>query len=103
DSGGDFWQGLNSDIAPALEKLSYGLLALGDSNYDQFCGHGKKLDARLQALGAQPLLARVDCDVDFEAPANHWFEQLGAALAPQLTNASVSTRLEVAPRAHSTS
>lgn len=103
DSGGDFWQVLSAEAAPRLEKLHYGLLALGDSNYDQFCGHGKKLDARLQALGAQPLLARVDCDVDFEAPAHHWFEQLGGVLAPQLTAAAVSTSLETPSRASSPS
>ncbi len=82
DSGGDFWGQLNSDTAPALNDLQFALLALGDSNYDQFCGHGKKLFARLQALGAKALVERVDCDTDFESPAAQWFAKLSEQLAP---------------------
>ncbi|ACE86176.1 sulfite reductase subunit alpha [Cellvibrio japonicus] len=85
DNGGTFWQQLNADPAPALADLQFALLALGDSNYDQFCGHGKKLYARLQALGAKPLLERVDCDTDFEAPAQAWFAKLMEQLAPQVS------------------
>jgi len=82
DNGGDFWSQLNSESAPALTDLQFALLALGDSNYDQFCGHGKKLFARLQSLGAKPLVERVDCDTDFEAPASEWFAKLQEQLAP---------------------
>lgn len=45
-----------------LAQLHYGLLALGDSTYSHFCGFGRRLDADLQAQGAQPLFARVDVD-----------------------------------------
>lgn len=76
DNGGDFWHQLNSQSAPSLANVNFALLALGDSNYDQFCGHGKKLFARLQELGGKPLLDRVDCDTDFEAPANAWLARL---------------------------
>ena len=84
DSGGDFWSQLTSDSAPNLTHLDFALLALGDSNYDQFCGHGKKLFARLQALGAKPLTERVDCDTDFEMPADRWFAQLNIKLNESL-------------------
>lgn len=90
DSGSDFWQQLNQTSNQSLDQLHYGLLALGDSNYQQFCGHGKKLDERLQVLGAKPLLARVDCDVDFETLANQWFEQLSAVLARRLPESSAN-------------
>ena len=80
DNGGDFWAQLQEE-GVSLAQLEFGLLALGDSNYDQFCGHGKKLFARLQDLGARPLLARVDCDTDYAQPAEKWFTQLLAKLA----------------------
>jgi sulfite reductase (NADPH) flavoprotein alpha-component len=85
DSGGDFWGQLNSDSAPNLAHLNFALLALGDSNYDQFCGHGKKLFARLQGLGAKPLTERVDCDTDFETPSESWFTELSLKLNESLT------------------
>src|SRR5690606_11649550 len=55
--------------------------ALGDSNYAQFCGHGKNLDARLQALGAKPLLDRLDCDTDFRSESAQWLTELTATLS----------------------
>lgn len=84
DNGGDFWSQLNSDSMAQLSELQFGLLALGDSNYDQFCGHGKKLFARLLTLGAKALVERVDCDTDFEAPAGEWFAKLKEQLAPHV-------------------
>src|SRR5690606_39543597 len=81
DNGQSFWHQLQAADAPRLDHLNYAVLALGDSSYAQFCGHGKKLDAQLRALGAKPLLERVDCDADFEAPAAQWL----TALKSQLT------------------
>lgn len=91
DNGGDFWSQLTGESAPDLSALQFALLALGDSNYDQFCGHGKKLFARLQALGAKPLVDRVDCDSDFESPAAEWFAKLSEQLAPLASATSAAT------------
>lgn len=92
DNGGDFWGQLTDASMASLNELHFGLLALGDSNYDQFCGHGKKLYARLQALGAKALVDRVDCDTDFEVPAANWFAKLKEQLAPHIaTTVSAST------------
>ncbi|HEY0790496.1 MAG TPA: sulfite reductase subunit alpha [Chthoniobacterales bacterium] len=55
-----------------LHNLSYSVLALGDKNYEQFCKCGIDLDQRLEALGARRLYQRVDCDVDYETPAEQW-------------------------------
>lgn len=67
--------------APALAGKQFAVLALGDSSYEHFCAAGRKLDARLEQLGARRLLSRVDCDVDFEAAAEAWLDAIAASLA----------------------
>ncbi|MEM6383807.1 MAG: sulfite reductase subunit alpha [Pseudomonadota bacterium] len=69
-----FWDALSADTAPRLEHLSYGVLALGDTSYDEFCHAGKLVDMRLEQLGARRLTQRLDCDVDYEDPAAAWIE-----------------------------
>ena len=53
DNGKSFWEALSADSAPRLEHLSFAVCALGDPSYDQFCNHGKNLDARFEELGAR--------------------------------------------------
>jgi sulfite reductase (NADPH) flavoprotein alpha-component len=72
DNAHQFWEALSASTAPRLEALSYGVLALGDTSYDEFCQAGKLVDTRLEQLGAKRLAARVDCDVDFEDAAETW-------------------------------
>lgn len=71
DNGQNFWDDLNNKELQ-LNHIKYSVLALGDPNYDQFCGHGKRLDEKLAALGAQPILARRDCDTEFQEKAEQW-------------------------------
>lgn len=68
-----------------LPQLRYSLLALGDSQYTQFCGFGRALDAWLQAQQAQPLHARIDVDQaqDSAAALADWQTQLATALQLQ--------------------
>ena len=54
--------------------MSYAVCGLGDSSYDQFCQHGKNLDARLAELGAQRLVGRLDCDADHEPEIGPWLK-----------------------------
>lgn len=75
-----FHEGLIADNAPRLENLQYAVLALGDRNYEHFCKFGADVDARLEALGAKRLYARVDCDVDYEAAATSWREGVFSVL-----------------------
>ncbi|MGE0622882.1 MAG: assimilatory sulfite reductase (NADPH) flavoprotein subunit [Pseudomonadales bacterium] len=71
----DFYEYLHSRKAPRLSGLGFAVLALGDSSYEHFCQTGKDFDERLAALGGERLTARIDCDIDFEAPAAHWLEE----------------------------
>ncbi|MBP6600738.1 MAG: sulfite reductase subunit alpha [Verrucomicrobiales bacterium] len=74
DNAVDFWSALNSGDHPRLENLSYSVLALGDTNYLNFCAQGKAFDSRLESLGARRISPRADCDTDFEEAAAQWFE-----------------------------
>ncbi|MEC5125322.1 assimilatory sulfite reductase (NADPH) flavoprotein subunit [Verrucomicrobiales bacterium BCK34] len=83
DNAIDFWNALQSDEHPRLENLSYGVLALGDTNYLDFCAQGKAFDKRLGELGAKRFIDRADCDTDFEEVAEAWFESVRGILAKE--------------------
>ncbi len=72
DNAAKFWEDLTSANGLALQSLNYSVLALGDTNYEHFCGFGKSLDTRLEALGACRIFDRIDCNVDFEEGATKW-------------------------------
>lgn len=60
----------------ALPQLHYGVLALGDRSYSQFCGFGRALDAWLAGQGASPLFERIEVDRSASAAIAAWFQQL---------------------------
>lgn len=70
----------------ALSTLNYGLLALGDSDYDDFCGFGRALQHWLQQSGARPLFDPVEVDNGDASALRHWQHHLallsGAAELP---------------------
>lgn len=60
-----------------LPQLEYGLLALGDRSYDDFCAFGRRIDAWLRHAGARPLFDRIDVDDGDAAALRHWQHHLG--------------------------
>ncbi|MGA2567420.1 MAG: flavodoxin domain-containing protein [Pseudolabrys sp.] len=73
---------LMGEGAPRLDGVEFGVLALGDTAYAEFCAIGKKIDERLAALGAKRVVERVDCDLDFAAPAAAWIGDALKVLTP---------------------
>ena len=73
---------LMSEEAPRLDGVEFGVLALGDTAYAEFCSVGRAIDARLAALGGKRVVERLDCDLDFADPAALWIDQVLKTLAP---------------------
>lgn len=59
-----------------LSALRYGVLALGDSTYAEYCAFGRSLDAWLAHSGAQALFDRVEVDDGDPGALRHWQGQL---------------------------
>jgi sulfite reductase (NADPH) flavoprotein alpha-component len=81
------------DRAPELEDLQFAVLGLGDTAYAEFCAVAKALDQRLEELGGKRVAERLDCDLDFAAPAANWIGAALKALAPE--ESARSTVIEV--------
>ena len=79
---------LMGEGAPRLDGVEFGVLALGDTAYVEFCAIGKKIDERLEALGARRVVDRVDCDLDFAEPAGKWIGDAIKTLAPPMDEAA---------------
>jgi sulfite reductase (NADPH) flavoprotein alpha-component len=81
-AGIGFFEFLESRKAPKLPQLRFAVLALGDSTYEKYCEAGKRIDRRLEELGAQRIADRVDCDVDYEEPSAAWHAEMLRRFAP---------------------
>ncbi|HMO51553.1 MAG TPA: assimilatory sulfite reductase (NADPH) flavoprotein subunit [Kiritimatiellia bacterium] len=81
DNTKEMYEFLHSKRAPSLKQADFAVLGLGDSSYEFFCKMGVDFDKRLEELGAKRLIARVDCDVDYDDPAERWMEAALTELA----------------------
>lgn len=63
-----------------LTHLRYGLLMLGDSYYDDFCGFGRRLQRWLQASGARPLFEPIAMDDEDPDALARWRDGIGATV-----------------------
>ncbi|MGY6274748.1 sulfite reductase subunit alpha [Methylomonas sp. MgM2] len=89
DNAEILWEAASGDGAPRLENVKYSVLALGDTSYDLFCQAGVDWDNRLRELGATRFFDRVDCDVDFEAPAEKWISEVIPLMAEGAATVSI--------------
>ena len=90
----------------ALNGLRYGLLALGDRHYANFCAFGHRLDAWLARQGATALFPCIEVDDADPAALDAWRAALsaltdGAALAtwsaPAFADFTLARRIELNP------
>ena len=65
-----FWEAVVHGNGLDLSGVKYSVLALGNTTYDHFCKCGREFDAALERHGAMRIYPRVDCDVDYDAPAS---------------------------------
>ncbi|MCH6256674.1 flavodoxin domain-containing protein [Puniceicoccaceae bacterium K14] len=99
DNAAELYDWILSEDAPRLEKLKYSVLALGDTNYPDFCKCGIDFDLRFEALGATRIAPRMDCDADFEESYESWISSVDSALGAvaEAIEAPAASEEEAAP------
>ena len=102
DNAIDLWEAANGDSPPNLEGCNFAVCALGDTSYEFFCQSGKDWDGWFEKQGANRVLDRVDCDVEYDDPAAEFttsalsiFASMGGG-APAQSDAVNESEVDVA-------
>ena len=82
-----FFEFIEGRKVQRLEQARFAVLGLGDSTYEFYCEAARRLDRRLEELGAERLLPRVDCDIDYEDMAQAWIGTIVDRLAAERRSA----------------
>jgi sulfite reductase (NADPH) flavoprotein alpha-component len=90
DNGIALWDALAAAEPGDLDNLRFSVLGFGDSSYADFCGFARRLDARLEHLGARRIVARALCEPDFEATAQAWTGRVTGALGDRDREPAIS-------------
>lgn len=69
-----------SEDAARMEGVKFSVLALGDTEYPDFCKCGIDFDRRFAELGAERISELVLCDVDYEEAFDTWKKAVMEAL-----------------------
>ena len=64
-----------------LKNTHFSVCALGDTSYEFFCQSGKEWDQILETMGGTRIHDRIDCDVDYDAPAAIWVTETLSRIA----------------------
>lgn len=94
DEALELFEYLESERAPRLTELNYRILALGDRSYTLFCEAGRRLDERLQSLGAKAFGQRLECDVDFSSNAGIYTDEVIRYAREHLASKDQETKTE---------
>ncbi|MCF8603349.1 bifunctional nitrate reductase/sulfite reductase flavoprotein subunit alpha [Gordonia sp. HY442] len=75
------WTRLTAATSSDVADLRFAVLGFGDSSYADFCGFARKLDGRLELLGADRIIDRVSCEPGDDAGADAWVNTVTEALS----------------------
>ncbi|MES2103801.1 MAG: sulfite reductase flavoprotein subunit alpha [Pseudomonadota bacterium] len=97
DAARKFARQLSHQPGSTLSHVQYGLLALGDRNYQKFCGFGHTLDHWLRNQGAQALFPMIEVDNSDAQALAQWQQALGSLAGKSELQLAVAPELDGAP------
>ncbi len=95
---------LRSPDVPSPLGVRFSVCGLGDTNYVRFCQAARDFDEGLGKLGGHCVVARAECDVDYEKVFSAWLDSALAALGaggPAQPGTPERAPEAVAPAGHS--